>query len=79
MVVYFSSSGDEIAELEIDWSEYLESQEAALADLVAAFLPIRALWSAAKHFYGSGASIRHTESQATTQSCCASRLKARRL
>ena len=36
LVVYFSSSGDEIAELEIDWSDYLESQEAALADLAAA-------------------------------------------
>jgi hypothetical protein len=33
LVVFFSSSGDEIAELEIDWSEYLNSQEEALARL----------------------------------------------
>ncbi len=33
LVVYFSSSGDEITELELDWSEYLHSQELALADL----------------------------------------------
>ena len=30
LVVFFSSSGDEIAELELDWNEYLESQENAL-------------------------------------------------
>lgn len=30
LVVFFSSSGDEIAELELDWSEYFESQENAL-------------------------------------------------
>lgn len=36
IVVYFSSSGDEIAELDLDWSEYLFSQEQALADLAAA-------------------------------------------
>jgi hypothetical protein len=36
VVVYFSSSGDEIAELDLDWSEYLFSQEQALADLAAA-------------------------------------------
>lgn len=33
LVVFFSSSGDEIAELELDWSEYLNSQEDALARL----------------------------------------------
>lgn len=33
LVVFFSSSGDEIAELELDWSEYLNSQEEALARL----------------------------------------------
>lgn len=33
LVVYFSSSGDEIAELDIDWADYLHSQEAALAEL----------------------------------------------
>ena len=32
-VVYFSSSGDEIAELDIDWAEYLHSQERALVAL----------------------------------------------
>jgi hypothetical protein len=36
LVVFFSSSGDEIAELELDWAEYLHSQETALADLAAA-------------------------------------------
>lgn len=30
LVVFFSSSGDEIAELELDWSEYFHSQEDAL-------------------------------------------------
>jgi len=34
LVVFFSSSGDEIAELELDWDDYLESQENAL-DLLA--------------------------------------------
>ena len=33
LIVYFSSSGDEIAELELDWSEYLHSQEQALSVL----------------------------------------------
>jgi hypothetical protein len=33
LVVFFSSSGDEIAELDIDWAEYLHSQEAALSSL----------------------------------------------
>lgn len=33
LVVYFSSSGDEIAELELDWDEYLGSQEQALIAL----------------------------------------------
>jgi hypothetical protein len=33
LVVFFSSSGDEIAELELDWAEYLNSQEEALARL----------------------------------------------
>lgn len=33
LVVYFSSSGDEIVELDIDWAEYLHSQEAALMEL----------------------------------------------
>jgi hypothetical protein len=36
LVVYFSSSGDEIAELEIDWSQYLDSQENALNHLARA-------------------------------------------
>ena len=36
LVVFFSSSGDEIAELELDWADYLHSQEQALADLAAA-------------------------------------------
>lgn len=31
LVVFFSSSGDEIAELDIDWSQYFDSQERALA------------------------------------------------
>ena len=30
LVVFFSSSGDEIAELELDWSEFFGSQESAL-------------------------------------------------
>jgi hypothetical protein len=30
LVVFFSSSGDEIAELELDWSEFFQSQENAL-------------------------------------------------
>ncbi len=33
LVVFFSSSGDEIAELDLDWSQYLQSQEAALSAL----------------------------------------------
>lgn len=33
LVVYFSSSGDEIAELELDWAEYQGSQEEALMNL----------------------------------------------
>lgn len=33
LVAFFSSSGDEIAELELDWSEYLQSQEQALMTL----------------------------------------------
>jgi hypothetical protein len=36
LVVFFSSSGDEIAELDIDWADYLQSQEAALTALAAA-------------------------------------------
>ena len=36
VVAYFSSSGDEIAELDLDWAEYLHSQEAALAALAEA-------------------------------------------
>ena len=36
LVVYFSSSGDEIVELDLDWAEHLHSQEAALAELAAA-------------------------------------------
>lgn len=36
VVVFFSSSGDEIAELDLDWAEYLHSQEAALEALAAA-------------------------------------------
>lgn len=36
LVVYFSSSGDEIAELDLDWAEYLHSQEAALLELARA-------------------------------------------
>lgn len=35
-VVFFSSSGDEIAELDLDWAEYLHSQEAALLALAEA-------------------------------------------
>ena len=35
IVAYFSSSGDEIAELDLDWSEYLHSQERALLELAA--------------------------------------------
>ena len=31
VVVFFSSSGDEIAELDVDWSEYFHGQENALA------------------------------------------------
>ena len=33
LVVFFSSSGDEIAELEIDWDSYFQSQENALRSL----------------------------------------------
>lgn len=33
LVVFFSSSGDEIAELDLDWAEYLGSQENALRTL----------------------------------------------
>lgn len=36
IVVFFSSSGDEIVELDLEWSEYLNSQEQALADLAQA-------------------------------------------
>jgi len=36
MVVFFSSSGDEIAELDLDWSNYFESQEGALLALAKA-------------------------------------------
>jgi hypothetical protein len=36
LVVYFSSSGDEIAELDIDWAQYLDSQENALYELAQA-------------------------------------------
>ena len=32
-MIFFSSSGDEIAELDLDWEEYLHSQEPALAEL----------------------------------------------
>lgn len=35
-VVYFSSSEDEVAELDLDWSEYFFSQEEALASLKSA-------------------------------------------
>ena len=35
LVVFFSSSGDEIAELELDWNEFFQSQENALAELAA--------------------------------------------
>ena len=33
LVVFFSSSGDEFAELDLDWADYLHSQERALAAL----------------------------------------------
>lgn len=33
VIVYFSSSGDEISELELDWSEYFEGQPGALQAL----------------------------------------------
>jgi hypothetical protein len=36
VVVFFSSSGDEIAELDLDWAEYLHSQERALGELAQA-------------------------------------------
>lgn len=36
MVTFFSSSGDEIVELDLDWEEYLHSQERALAELAQA-------------------------------------------
>lgn len=36
LVVFFSSSGDEIAELDLEWAEFLHSQEQALADLAEA-------------------------------------------
>lgn len=36
LVVYFSSSGDEIVELDLDWADYLHSQERALAELAEA-------------------------------------------
>lgn len=36
LVVFFSSSPDEIAELELDWAEYLHSQEHALGTLAQA-------------------------------------------
>lgn len=36
LVVYFSSSGDEIVELELDWSKYQGSQEDALMNLAEA-------------------------------------------
>jgi hypothetical protein len=35
-VVYFSSSGDEVAELDLDWSKYFYSQEEALASVKSA-------------------------------------------
>jgi len=35
LVVYFSSSGDEIVELDLDWDRYLQSQENALLELAA--------------------------------------------
>jgi hypothetical protein len=35
LVVFFSSSGDEIAELDLDWESYLHSQEDALSALAA--------------------------------------------
>jgi hypothetical protein len=36
LVVFFSSSGDEISEMDLDWSTFLYSQEEALAELAAA-------------------------------------------
>ncbi len=36
VVTFFSSSGDEIVELDLDWEEYLHSQERALAELAQA-------------------------------------------
>ena len=36
VVVYFSSSGDEIAELDVDWGEYFQGQEGALASVAQA-------------------------------------------
>jgi hypothetical protein len=36
LVVFFSSSGDEFAEFDLDWADYLHSQEAALSALAAA-------------------------------------------
>ncbi len=36
LVVFFSSSGDEIAELDLDWSTFLNSQEEALFELAEA-------------------------------------------
>ena len=35
IVAFFSSSGDEIAELDLDWNEYCQSQEHALKELAA--------------------------------------------
>jgi len=36
LVVFFSSSGDEIAELDLDWNNYFDSQEGALLELAKA-------------------------------------------
>ena len=36
IVTFFSSSGDEIIELDLDWEEYLHSQEQALAEVASA-------------------------------------------
>ncbi len=36
VVAFFSSSGDEIAELDLDWADYLQSQENALLELARA-------------------------------------------
>lgn len=36
LVVFFSSSGDEIAELELDWNKFFQSQEGAISELAAA-------------------------------------------